>query len=528
MKILAMAMARRKKGGHRGANQATDVLEGVETVAQRDGRQRNGDGQPDDDGGVAEGKKESDAHGLFSFLHQLAGDIVDGGDVIGIDRMAQAEEIGGRGDQQQRRKVVESDQRPGPRQNVAPDQAGVHPSYPPAHFHRYAGKVGNDAIHGDVSAKGEPPHSYHFSCQQLKGEDVLPGGVPRPLHRERSGRSHPELGPVNGDRPRPPDHPRMAFLSQTITPQNWSCAKGICPPLAFDDPTTLRQNLRELATSAFEVTLDGRTDPLQTISELTLAPDGGCFATLIYTGQKKGRVTVRETILPAYPASYIINYEIYNPLDRGRGVSGYLTGGAPGPAVAYTQLASDAAPSISDALNSAPVRLFKSDLRTPWIDTNWLFTVILLSLLRPARELYPLFLIMAMAAVVPRFLWVMDNLQIPFSIHAILPGIVTALLCGLCLRRPPSLTGLGAALTVSSLLDGCYDIQQTPLERPEAAVTNLLGLCLGFVSGLALIFAVGYPLVSECRKYPGFQRGWAPKIGWALAAAALILPWVKS
>ena len=39
-------------------------------------------------------EKETDGDRPFVLLHQLAGHIVDRGDMIGIDRMAQAETIG--------------------------------------------------------------------------------------------------------------------------------------------------------------------------------------------------------------------------------------------------------------------------------------------------------------------------------------------------------------------------------------------------------------------------------------------------
>ena len=45
-------------------------------------------------GGVAEREEEADPDRSLAFLHQLAGDVVDGGDVIGIHRMAQPESIG--------------------------------------------------------------------------------------------------------------------------------------------------------------------------------------------------------------------------------------------------------------------------------------------------------------------------------------------------------------------------------------------------------------------------------------------------
>jgi hypothetical protein len=77
------------------------------------------------------------------------------------------------------------------------------------------------------------------------------------------------------------------------------------------------------------------------------------------------------------------------------------------------------------------------------------------------------------------------------------------------------------------LLNGCFDIQQSSLERPGADVANLIGAGLGFATGLALIFAIGILLAAECRKFPGFDHDWKPIICWALAVLALILAFVR-
>ena len=87
----------------------------------------------------------------------------------------------------------------------------------------------------------------------------------------------------------------------------------------LDDPATLKTKPGRLASAAFALTLDGQPAPLTKISELTVAPDGGCFATLLYPGRQNGRLQLQETLLPYYPSSYVINYEIYSPLDRGAG-----------------------------------------------------------------------------------------------------------------------------------------------------------------------------------------------------------------
>ena len=48
----------------------------------------------DDDGGVADREPETNADRAFALLHQLAGDVVDGGNVVRIYGVAQAETVG--------------------------------------------------------------------------------------------------------------------------------------------------------------------------------------------------------------------------------------------------------------------------------------------------------------------------------------------------------------------------------------------------------------------------------------------------
>ena len=57
---------------------------------------------------------EADADRALALLHQLAGDVVDGGDVVGVHRVAQAEAVGQQRGAEQHRLVAEGQQRPGP------------------------------------------------------------------------------------------------------------------------------------------------------------------------------------------------------------------------------------------------------------------------------------------------------------------------------------------------------------------------------------------------------------------------------
>jgi hypothetical protein len=292
-------------------------------------------------------------------------------------------------------------------------------------------------------------------------------------------------------------------------------------------PATLLQNLIRLSRNAFTVTVDGKTVPPAEQGQAIPAPDGSCYATLFYAAHKNGSVTLQENILPLYPPGYVINYEIYSPLARARGVTGYFTGGAPSPVVEYTQTGDDYHPSIFDSLNTPPVKLFKAELRAAWINPSWLLLVLIVLLLRPAKELYPLAWIMALAWILPIFIWANNGTQIPFAIHPLIPALVTAAIAALSVLAAPPFATIASGVAIAGLLNGCLEIQRTTLERPPPSGANLTGLVLGLLAGFALIFAVALPILHECRKYPGFQRTWTPKIAAAIALLALVLAFVR-
>ena len=79
----------------------------------------------DHDGRVAERKEEANADRPLALLHELARDIIDRRDMIGVDRMPQAERIGEQRRAQQDRLIVQGDERPDPDENIAADQDGV-------------------------------------------------------------------------------------------------------------------------------------------------------------------------------------------------------------------------------------------------------------------------------------------------------------------------------------------------------------------------------------------------------------------
>ena len=74
---------------------------------------------------MTEGEEEADGDGPLALLHQLARDIVDGGDVIGIDRMAQAEAIGQQRRAEKHGMIVKGQERPEPRADIGQDQQAI-------------------------------------------------------------------------------------------------------------------------------------------------------------------------------------------------------------------------------------------------------------------------------------------------------------------------------------------------------------------------------------------------------------------
>jgi hypothetical protein len=58
----------------------------------------DGQGGHDHDGGVPEGEVEAGVDRAFAVLHQFTHDVVDGGDVVGVHGVAQAEHPGPGGD----------------------------------------------------------------------------------------------------------------------------------------------------------------------------------------------------------------------------------------------------------------------------------------------------------------------------------------------------------------------------------------------------------------------------------------------
>ena len=121
--------------GHTGADDAADLLEVVEPVAQGARGRSYHDAGDDDDGRVPQAEEGADRHGALARRDQAACHQVDGGDVVGVQRVAEAERVGedGRGDHLG--DVMEDNANGGPHDEIhgdeTPDQGGGWGGYGP-------------------------------------------------------------------------------------------------------------------------------------------------------------------------------------------------------------------------------------------------------------------------------------------------------------------------------------------------------------------------------------------------------------
>ena len=101
---FSSAIRYREPGRDQRARRAAGGLEGGTRVDHRaeyrPGGEGDADADRDDDRGVAEGEEEAAAQGAFAVGHELAGGVVDAGDVVGVEGVPEPQEPGGDGDAQ--------------------------------------------------------------------------------------------------------------------------------------------------------------------------------------------------------------------------------------------------------------------------------------------------------------------------------------------------------------------------------------------------------------------------------------------
>ena len=87
-------MIQRKVPGDAGADRAAVVLERRDLRVDGARRDREAGGEREDDRRVAEREEEADAERPLALLEQLPRRVVDRGDVVGVEGVAQAEGVG--------------------------------------------------------------------------------------------------------------------------------------------------------------------------------------------------------------------------------------------------------------------------------------------------------------------------------------------------------------------------------------------------------------------------------------------------
>jgi hypothetical protein len=98
----------------------------MELALQRERRADNHRDRDGDNQRVAEREKQSGRDRPFAFLHQFADDVVDCGDVIGIDGVTQPEHICQQRGAEKRRMGRERDKGPGPDRRVEREQQEIN------------------------------------------------------------------------------------------------------------------------------------------------------------------------------------------------------------------------------------------------------------------------------------------------------------------------------------------------------------------------------------------------------------------
>ena len=117
-------------------------------------------------GGVAEREIQPNADRPLSVLHELPGDVVDGGNVIGIDRMPQPEAVREESRAEEERLLTKDGDRPRPGRQVSPNEEDVDTNYPVAERGcRGTGPTGGSPVCHDASGCGHDRVSTRVSSR---------------------------------------------------------------------------------------------------------------------------------------------------------------------------------------------------------------------------------------------------------------------------------------------------------------------------------------------------------------------------
>ncbi len=123
--MLAIAMANRNSAETSVPTTPPKLLNASNRPCSAVVADRDGDRQRDDDRRMAEREEQADRDRPAAFLHQFAGHVVDRRDVIGVERVPQAETVSERRRAEQHWIIVEGDDRPQPCGDVGDEQEQV-------------------------------------------------------------------------------------------------------------------------------------------------------------------------------------------------------------------------------------------------------------------------------------------------------------------------------------------------------------------------------------------------------------------
>jgi hypothetical protein len=297
--------------------------------------------------------------------------------------------------------------------------------------------------------------------------------------------------------------------------------------ISLDNPSTLYENMSEIISVAFDLRIDGQPVQPEKMARLTISPNKVCTVTLIYRGRPGGHMELRAPVLQYLPPIAMINYEILPLGHTNKIVTGNLMGHeGPFPQV-IVYLEAGKSDQSAPMMESASFALFKAQLRTAWINSNWLIiSIILLVVYEPKRALAPLS-VMVISWVALCLLVARDHLKFPWAVSELILAFPTILVAVIAATRPQRWLWVMLITLGAGLLNACYDLQQIRWDAEDRSSSALIGLCSGFVCGILSLVLILIILLHECKKYREFQAVWAPRICWLMAVLAILLPLQK-
>jgi hypothetical protein len=298
-------------------------------------------------------------------------------------------------------------------------------------------------------------------------------------------------------------------------------------PVSLDNASTIYENLSDIVSVAFDLKINGQSIPPDKISRLTISPSKLCTVTMIYRGYPGGHLELRAPVLQYLPSIAIINYEILSLGHTNRVVTGNLTAqkGPFSQSIVYEQVGANGP--FMPEFESAPFALFKSQLRTAWINSNWIFIGLILLLVLKSSKAASVLAIMTLGWIVLGLLDLVGDIKIPWPVPGFVLALPTALLGVMAAKFPAKRLWLVIIAGGAGLLNALNDLQQIRWTAEDQTILAFTGLSLGFVCSILSVGVVQFVLLVECRKYAGFETDWVPNICWLVAGLAILLPLQK-